>query len=153
MRICIVYICAYIVLVCIGIYIYAHVHFCAVATLSRGALLFLAYLCNLCSMFLIKPLFMLFCPFARFASRSSSLHHLVILLPFLRTFCRTFAAKHLQRSFYTVFSRFKRSKFLACTFVHFAPFQAVTWQQTWQNAVIRGRVGRPPLMASSARRN
>ena len=42
MRICIVYIWAYIGFVCIGMYIHAQDSFYAVATLSRGALLFLA---------------------------------------------------------------------------------------------------------------
>ena len=103
----VVYICAYIVLVCIGIYIHAYESFYAVATFCRGALLFLAT----------------FATFATFATVFSSLqpfrsllprHALAFaLLPFclscvpslrsLRTFCRSFVLKRLQRSFQTVF--------------------------------------------------
>ena len=46
MRICIVYICAYIVLVCIGMYIYAHVHFLCACNIEPRRALFLAYLCT-----------------------------------------------------------------------------------------------------------
>lgn len=95
-----------------------------------------ATLCNLCSIFPSKNrlrfLPRTFCrvPFFRFSRIVSRVHAVTfaVRLP-----------KRLQRSLHTVLSRFKRSKFSACTFVHFAPFQAVTWQQTWQNAVIRGR--------------
>ena len=58
-----------------------------------------------------KPSSLFAVPFARFASRSLLPYHLVTLCPL--PFCRTFAAKHFQRSFYAVFKRF-----LSGLFVH-----------------------------------
>ena len=51
MRICIVYICAYIVLVCIGIYIYAHVHYSRTCNVLPRRAFFACNLCNLRSRF------------------------------------------------------------------------------------------------------
>ena len=86
MRICIVYICAYIVLVCIGIYIHAYVHFlCGCNSEARRAF----DLCNLCSMFFEQTFIHAFCrtfaaalPFCPFSTFAVSLPG---------TFCRTFA--------------------------------------------------------------
>lgn len=85
MRICIV---------CIGMYIHAHVLFlCAVATLSRGALLFLAYLCNLFAVSSLQPFRSLF---ARYLSRFSFFPFQSDYVPcscghVCRTFAQTFA--------------------------------------------------------------
>ena len=75
---------------CFSVYRYIYLgvcSFCAVATLRRGALLFLCNLCNPYSMFLIKSLYSCFCrtfcPFALCLSCVPSLRS-------LRTFCRTF---------------------------------------------------------------
>lgn len=121
---------------------------CAVATFGRGALLFLATFAAVS----IKKIIFAFCrTFAPFSfsfavpfSHALPLCPFAYLLPFSVMPFAVRLPKRFQRSFQKVLSRFKRSKFSACTFVHFAPFQAVTWQQTWQNAVIRGRGGDPP---------
>lgn len=135
-------------------YIRAQDSFYAVATLSRGALLSLQPLQPFSS---LQPFrsknHLRFCrtfapvPFCRLQPCACFMLHASCFAVPLRylcgTFCRSFAAKRFQGSFYTVLSRFKRSQFSACTFVHFAPLQAVTWQQTRQNAVIRGGGGTP----------
>ena len=97
MRICIVYICAYIVLVCIGIYIHAYVHFlCGCNIEARRAFV----PCIPCSRFSsLQPLRSLLPPGS-------------ILWPFAPPylyrrprvpFAVPFALKRLQRSFYSVF--------------------------------------------------
>ena len=96
MRICIVYICAYIVLVCIGIYIYAHVHFlCGCNIEPRRAFV----PCNLCSRFHHCSRFDHFCRVMRWLLAFCTS---IPLQAFLCTFCRTFCPQRLQRSFYTV---------------------------------------------------
>ena len=96
MRICIVYICAYIIVCMYVVYFRAYIILRAHATLRRGALLFLATFATFAAWFLSKPLFMLlpyllpFCPFSTFAAVCA------YLLPFL-------LLKRLQRSFYSVF--------------------------------------------------
>ena len=108
MRICIVYICAYIVFVCIGIYIHTHVHFLCGCNIEARRAFVPCNLRNPYSMFLIKNLYSCFLPYlcSRFA--------LSVPLPFL---CLVPLAvrfpKRLRGSFYAVFKRF-----LSGLFVH-----------------------------------
>ena len=98
MRICIVYICAYIVFVCIGIYIHTHVHFLCGCNIGARRAFVPCNLRNPYSMFLIKNLYSCFLPYlcSRFA--------LSVPLPFL---CLVPLAvrfpKRLRGSFYSVF--------------------------------------------------
>lgn len=100
MRICLVYICAYIVLVCIGMYIHAHVHYsCTCNDETRRAFV----PCILWSRFIAV---LSFAPVSIICA--AAFIHAFVLLPFHAfcrlpgTFCHTFS-KRLQRSFYAVF--------------------------------------------------
>ena len=90
------YLCVY----CFSVYRYIYLgvcSFCAVATLRRGALLFL---CNLCSRFHHCSRFDHFCRVMRWLLAFCTS---IPLQAFLCTFCRTFCPQRLQRSFYAVF--------------------------------------------------
>ena len=124
MRICIVYICAYIVLVCIGIYIHTHVHFCAVATVRRGALLFLATFATFTACFLIKTFIHAFLPyllpFPFCLSCDPCIH--AYLLPYLLPYvCQNGSKVHCIR----FVGLFKRFNCVDHTFTPFAPFRAL----------------------------
>ena len=96
----VVYICAYIVLVCIGIYIHAYESFYAVATFCRGALLFLATFATFAAVFIIAAVSITFA--------ASCVGFWLFAPPCLYRrprvpFAVPFALKRLQRSFYSVF--------------------------------------------------
>ena len=110
MRICIVYIRAYIVLVCIGIYIYAHVHFMHLQRFAAARFIRLQPSQPLQHVFDQKPLFMLlpyllpFCPFAFLA-----------FLPCVP--CVPFAVPLYSNACNVHFKRFFK-RFLSGLFVH-----------------------------------
>ena len=96
----VVYICAYIVLVCIGIYIHAYESFYAVATFCRGALLFLATFATFAAVFIIAAVSITFA--------ASCVGFWLFAPPYLYgrfcvPFAVPFALKRFQRSFQTVF--------------------------------------------------
>lgn len=134
--------------VCIGIYIFMRMFiFCAVVTLSRGALLFLATLCSLCStFFLIKPLFMLFCrTFARYLLPFLSVMRFLPYLCSRFAFCRSFAPNACNVHFMRFLSGFKRVNCVARTFHRLPYFVRLYSLICGKFAVLEGvGVGLPP---------
>ena len=92
-----------------SLYLGACSFLCALATLRRGALLSFAAFAAV--FFDQKIIFAFAVPFAR-SLRSLRSRFAAVPLPFwpflafMRTFCRSFHCKRLQRSFYAVFKRF-----------------------------------------------
>lgn len=121
------------------VFVYRYVYSCARSFFVRKQRLAAA---RFCSLHTWEPFFDHSCRMPFSFSCAVPFSHAFAVFPFAVSvgLCPVFmrarlpflCSKRLQGSFQKVLSRFKRSKFSACTFVHFAPFHAVTEPQTWQ---------------------